>query len=198
MQHTRQQIINYLQANRLSTSAELAQALQLTAANIRHHLSILEKEGFIETVGQQSGRGRGRPLQVYALAEHALQDNLAGLASALLEMLAVTGDAPEHLGAVATKLLGPLDFAPQGHARLNQAVDQLNARNYRAKWEASPTGPRIILRNCPYAAILSAHPELCQLDAEILAQLLDQEVTQTARLERLPGGPPHCAFVTRA
>ena len=43
MQITRRQIIDYLQTNRIATSIELSRALLVTAANIRHHIQLLEK-----------------------------------------------------------------------------------------------------------------------------------------------------------
>ena len=198
MQLTRQQIIDYLQANRMATSIELSRALQVTSANIRHHLKVLEEAGNVEIVGQQPGRGRGRPMNIYSLTENALHHNLQGLSSALLKTLFSETTKPEKkLSEIANHILGEFQVAQNIHARLNQAVEQLNRLQYQAAWEASPSGPRVILRNCPYASILAEHPELCQMDAALLSQLLDQSIHQTAKLERCPDGIPHCAFVTR-
>ena len=87
MQLTRQQIVDYLQTNRTATPIELSRALQVTAANIRHHLKQLTQNGLVEIVGTQPVRGRGRPMKLYSLTENALQHNLEGLASALLNTL---------------------------------------------------------------------------------------------------------------
>jgi len=82
--------------------------------------------------------------------------------------------------------------------KMAEAIEKLNRQQYQASWEASPTGPRLILRNCPYAVILEKHPELCCMDEALISKLLDQPVQQTAKLERQPDGAPHCAFVTLA
>lgn len=198
MQLTRQQIVDYLQVNRMATSIELSRALQVTSANIRHHLKLLEEAGVVEVVGNQPGRGRGRPMKIYSLTENALQHNLKGLSSALLKtLLGNTPDLEGKLAETAGHILGEFQVAANIHNRLNQAIEQLNKLQYQASWEASPSGPRVIFRNCPYAIILTEHPELCQMDAALLTRLLHQPIDQTAKLERSPDGTPHCAFITR-
>lgn len=198
MQHTRQQIIDYLQSRRIATSVEMSHALLVTAANIRYHLKILETTGLVRIVGHQPGRGRGRPMKLYSLTNYALQQNLEGLASALLcTLYPDIQDNTGQLDRIAANLLGNFDPDLNIHTRLKQVIDKLNQLKYQAAWEASSSGPRIILRNCPYAIILDNHPELCQMDAMLLSKVLGQPVEQTAKLERQPDGAPHCAFVTR-
>jgi predicted ArsR family transcriptional regulator len=196
MQLTRQQILDYLQTNRVATPVEMSRALQVTAANIRHHLRILREAGLVEVVGTRKTRGRGHPMKLYSLTERALQDNLEVLSAALLTVvLADTPDVDAALERIAAAILGNCCPPESAHARLNRAVEHLNKLHYHAAWEASPDGPRVILRNCPYAPILESHPELCRLDAALLSLLLDASVMQTARLERSPDGAPHCAFI---
>ena len=196
MQLTRQQIIDYLQVNRMATSIELSHALKVTSANIRHHLKLLEAAGAVEVVGKQPVRGRGRPMKIYSLTENTLDHNLKELSSALLKTLVENSSQPEEqIAIIAQNILGEYQAAPNIHTRLNRAVEQLNELRYQASWEASPRGPRIILRNCPYAVIVAEHPELCRMDVALLTQLLDQPVNQIAKLERNPDGTPHCTFV---
>jgi predicted ArsR family transcriptional regulator len=197
MQHTRQQILDFLKHNRIATAIEMSQALLVTSANVRHHLKLLETAGFVEVVGQRPGRGRGRPMKLYSLTEQALQQNLDGLSSALLQtVLSDTQNPNDKLDQIAFNLVGDFEVANHIHTRLHQAIDHLRQLQYQAAWEASPTGPRLILRNCPYAVILDEHPELCRMDEALLSRLLDQPVQQTAKLERQPDGVPHCAFIT--
>ncbi len=198
MQLTRQQIIDYLQINRIATSVELSGALQVTSANIRHHLKLLEAANLVEVVGTQPVRGRGRPMKVFSLTENSLHHNLKGLSKALLKTLFDNSIAPsERIAKVAENLIGEFEGAPNIHSRLNQAVEHLNNLQYQASWEASPRGPRMIFRNCPYTGIIAEHPELCKMDEALLTFLLDQSIDQTAKLERNPDGTPHCAFVTQ-
>jgi predicted ArsR family transcriptional regulator len=198
MQHTRQQIIAYLQQYRIATPNDLGSSIQVTPANIRHHLKILQRSGLVEIVGQQLRHGRGRPRMLYSLTENALHNNLENLASALLQALKWNSqNNDDQLAEVASHLLGKHDPASHMHTRLKQAVEKLNQMQYRSRWEASPRGPRIILRNCPYAPILDEHPELCRMDSILITRMLEQPFKQIARLERQPDGVPHCIFEAR-
>ena len=197
MQITRQQIIEYLQVNRNATAAEISRALMLTSANIRHHLRILIKNGMVEAVGKEPVRGRGRPLNVFGLTEKARSNNLDGLASALLN--SIINNQTEikfYLSQAADHLIGAIERSSNVHTRLNSAVEKLNHLKYQSSWEASPDGPKIFFRNCPYSTILPDHPELCYLDELILTDLLNLPVVQRAKLKMSPDGSPHCVFTT--
>ena len=196
IQHTRQQIIQYLRSHRSATSNGLGRALSMTPANIRHHLKFLEKEGLVGVIGHQPARGRGRPTKIFGLTDHAQMHNLDGLSEALLDTLfSCELSKKEVLVRVARNLFGTYQSASNRHSLLKTLVEKLNQLNYKAAWEASPSGPRIIFRNCPYAMIITDHPEICDIDAAILTYALDQPVIQRAKLEKSPDGSPHCAFV---
>ena len=196
MQHTRQQIIDYLQSNRNATSTELSRVLSVTPADVRYHLKKLEDARLVEEVGFESLRGRGRPIKIYSLRENALKHNLSGLTSALLQALPPDiNESKAAINRVAKNLLGDYKTASSRHSQLKQTVEKLNELKYQATWEASPNGPRIIFRNCPYAMILAKHPEICQIDSALLTTMLDRPIIQIAKLERSPDGSPHCAFI---
>lgn len=191
MQNTRRQILAYLQQHHTATAADLARVLHLTAANVRHHLNLLVQEQQLTVIAARSRKGAGRPRQIYALRHPT--DNLQALLSALLHSL-----PPENrlqtLQRTAQTLLAGAPTPNPSAPRLNQAIQQLNSLHYRARWEARPDSPRITLANCPYAAILPQHPELCQMDADLLKQLLNAPVEQTARLELTTHGTRQCVF----
>lgn len=193
MQETRQGILDYLQTNHQATPGELSRSLQVTAANIRHHLGILQEQGLVEVVGQSVPSGRGRPRQFYALSPSAQANNLAQLTRALLECIAP--DQEEILRKVAQTLAREsLAVHPNPTQRLYQAVQRLNALNYNARWEARAGGPRVMLEHCPYAPILDQHPELCQMDGYLVERLTGLDVQQTARIEQSSMGPNACIF----
>ena len=58
----------------------------------------------------------------------------------------------------------------------------------------APARARIIFEHCPYTSIIDLHPELCQMDAYILKNLLGKEVIQIEKTSRNPGEPKHCIF----
>ncbi|RMF45129.1 MAG: ArsR family transcriptional regulator [Anaerolineae bacterium] len=196
MHPTRQQILEYLERNQRATAKELSRALKVTPANVRHHLRILLEDNWIEPVETRRPRGRGRPTQVYALAPQWQADNLSGLLHALLKQIPPEGRtaAFESLSKALSDAQPPLP--PERHLthHLIQTVKCLNTMHYRARWEAHATAPRIRLNHCPYAAILEAHPELCELDAHLLSHLLHRPVRQTAKRENSPTGGLFCLF----
>jgi predicted ArsR family transcriptional regulator len=197
MQYTRQRLIEYLQANPMASAQTMSRSLQVTAANIRHHLKLLLGQGLVEMIGQEPARGRGRPTKLYGLTPQATQHNLAGLASAALQICLGTPFTTDQLVTLVDHLIGDLEeISPNPIQRLNQVMTKLNQWHYHARWEASAAGPRLILGHCPYLPILPDHPELCQMDTLLLSKLVDLPVEQISKLERNPGGMPHCVFQT--
>jgi predicted ArsR family transcriptional regulator len=164
----------------------------MTPANIRYHLRNLSKDHLVEDAGQR-GSQSGRPAKVYRLSPEGVQ--LEPLTRALLRSIATTERGQESLvKALANTQLGRETSAS---LRFYEAMPHLNTLGYEAHWEARAGGPEIIFGNCPYAAILADHPELCQMDADLLSTMLDQPVRQTEKL--VPGklGLPVCRFITR-
>jgi predicted ArsR family transcriptional regulator len=190
---TREKILAALQEQRLASVAALSRQYGLTRADIRYHLKGLVEEGLVEILPRDVSRPtpRGRPQQIFRLNAASAPDNLPELCSALLSVLRAS--SPTSLQAVAAQMGGK---PPTGSPvqRLNAAVEALNLRGYRARWEAHAAGPRILLRSCPYAAILAQHPELCELDRELLEGLTQAPQQQTARMDLSSGRPPACIF----
>lgn len=175
----------------------------MTPANARHHLAILEDQGRVEVVGQRQVKGRGRPAQLFKLSEQALGDNLDGLARALLDVLFAhlpSEERSKYMRQIASRMVEVPELEdgtkPAGHLtqRLYQAVQSLNELKYQARWEARSDAPHLILGHCPYAAILPDHPEMCQLDALLMEELLQTTVKQTARLAQDTNGATYCVF----
>jgi len=194
---TRQKILNYLKRTQTVSPREVARVLRTTPANARHHLGILAADGRVEVVSQRQAPlrgqvGRGRPEKVYRLAGTLVGDNLSVLVNALLAEI----DEDFEIEAVGRRIAG--ESATSSHSlmhRLTSTIERLNAMHYQARWEAGAEGPRIILGRCPYAGLVAKHPQLCQMDAALLAELLSSNVRQTAKLEIGAGDKPFCAFV---
>ena len=68
MKSTRQRLLDMLKNKPDSTAAELSRALQLTQADIRHHLSNMLAEGLIVKSGHQHDGRRGRPARKFRIA----------------------------------------------------------------------------------------------------------------------------------
>jgi predicted ArsR family transcriptional regulator len=198
MHNTRQQIIEILNRRETISAIELSRFLRLTPTNIRHHLAILQKEGVIAIIAESSPLRRGRPAQIFALSKKATLHNLDNLASALLQEMDF--DLPpekkesffKHLAErlVANSRVDDASLV----ARLNSTVQILNRMNYYALWEARQDAPRITFKHCPYATIISDHPELCWLDKFLLITLLNHPVKQTAKLNKDSRSLNYCSF----
>jgi predicted ArsR family transcriptional regulator len=188
---TRQKILDYLKRNRTVSSREIARALQMTPANARHHLGILAADRRVEVISQRQV-GRGRPEKVYRLAGTLVGDNLSVLVDALL----AEADGRVEMEAIGKRLAGETKGADQPlMRRLTSTIENLNRMHYQARWEAGAQGPRIVLGNCPYSAVIEQHPELCKMDSALLEKFMGGEVRQMARLESGAGGVLYCAFV---
>jgi predicted ArsR family transcriptional regulator len=208
MKSTRKQIVDLLENQDSATAVELSQVLLLSAADVRHHLLALRREGVIEAVkeksplaNEQEGSSKrpvGRPPQRYRLSARARADRFDRLAEALLEE--ILDEVPPHekealLRRIAARMAGSAKPGGSLASRLVQAVQQLNELHYEASWEARPGDPQVKLSHCPYAAILPQHPELCQLDAELLETMVGVPAVQTARQARDASGARYCRFV---
>jgi predicted ArsR family transcriptional regulator len=195
---TRLRILDYLRKQHAATVHELSSALAMTGANVRHHLAMLESNDLTEVISQRR-EGRGRPVNVYGLSRRVLGDGLDGLAGAMFESL--LREAPEtlreaRLRSMALRLGGNTLPGPETPhpRRLTLAVDRLNELHYQARWEAGIDGARIILGHCPYSSIISAYPELCRMDANLLEQRSGSPVEQIAKLQPSAKGYPFCIF----
>ena len=199
---TRERILLFFQENKTVTVPAISHAWGLTRADVRYHLNLLVKDGLVEVVTFVTPKAtqRGRPVLHYRLANHLAENNFPPLCSALLDLYlaALPGEKRETALEVLVRSMiteqPPVSISPI--QRLNLAVAYLNRYSYKARWEASPTGPRLLLRNCPYAAILNKHPELCEFDRILIDRLSHLSVKQTARMDLVSSYPPACIFTT--
>ncbi len=196
----RQKVLAYLAKNRAVSAAQIGRMLKMSAANVRHHLSVLAGDGRIDVLGVMPKSGRGRPVKLYGLSQKMMGDNLALLSDVLLDefigRMSPSKRDPALL-SVAKRIAetnGLVDGNIPIAKRLTLVVEKFNEMKYQARWEAGSEGPRVILAACPYAAIIEKHPELCKMDASILAVYLKSETRQTAKIEK---GMSVCVFVTR-
>lgn len=198
MSPTRDTILSYLHIHAAASAVDLSLALALTVQNIRHHLAILQSQGKVVASGQRAPKSRGRPAALYSLSAQIRSNNLGLLSGALLDELS-SSLAPDEVAGflrnVAIRISGLHESSPKNMTlRLSQAVQRLKELNYQARWEARADAPRVLLGYCPYAAILPEHPELCQMDAFLLEELVKCPVKQIARMDLNSPAKPYCIF----
>jgi predicted ArsR family transcriptional regulator len=195
---TRFRIVDILRKQQTASVHELSVTLDMTGANVRYHLAILEASELIEFIGKRR-EGRGRPENIYGLSRRVLGDGLNELAAALLEI--GLRREPEELQEAGLRFLAmqmgrenpsePDKFLPR---RLTRMVDRLNELHYQARWEAGVDGARIILGHCPYAAIIGNYPELCRMDTILLEYKTGLPVDQIAKNHPSAKGGSFCIF----
>jgi predicted ArsR family transcriptional regulator len=186
----RQKVLAHLKRTRAASAREIARALKMSAPNVRHHLSVLCSDGRVELTGLNNREGRGRPEKMYSLSAAALGDNLAALANALL----TEAGKKLNVDALANHILNSSQFANLPITRrLVLLVEKLDEMHYQARWEAGAEGPRVIFGRCPYARVIEGHPELCKMDAALLAAALGRPVMLLPKSEA--GSRGLCPFL---
>ena len=201
---TRARIIAYLTERPDASASQIARRLGMSAPAVRHHLAILQSDGRIELAPASApGTRRGRPEKRYRLGELLAGNNLAMVADALLSSRGSTprsGPRKQFLSALKQGLvaqLSPIHPPANAGARITGLVERLNALNYRATWEAGEAGPRFAFGHCPYSAIIDRHPELCEMDAAALADLMQAGTRQVSKINKRTGIPARCIFAVR-
>ncbi len=190
MATARQRVLAHLKKARAVSAREIARVLKMSTPNVRHHLAILCSDGRAEITSMNLKGGRGRPEKLYSLSQAALGDNLSVLANALL----TEAGKKLNVDALAGRVLDSSQFAGLPTTkRLSLLIEKLNGMNYQARWEAGAAGPRLIFGRCPYAKIIDGHPELCKMDAAILANTLAKPVVPSSKNEIKARGS--CPFV---
>jgi len=199
MKSVRQRILDYLREHRAATSIELSRVLNLTSADVRHHLSHLRKQGSIQPSGYRLTKQRGRPAKLYTLSTTISRNNLDLLSYALLTEIS-SKKSPEEYNAILKNIANHMANGFTGETlnlsrRIYQAVEHLKKLNYDASWEAHSRSPKLILGHCPFSTILNQHPEMCLLDTYLLETLLDKSLNQIEKLSVASRDLPYCVFV---
>jgi len=180
MQTTRTEILEYLTSHPSSSAAEMGRFLEMTPANIRYHLAILEEEGLVQVSDQRSGGYAGRPILLYNLTSKILGDNILNLMGVMLKTLGESDEYGKKLDRITSFILEDFQSEPGNRiSTFNQAVIYLNELHYHASWKATPDGPQIELRNCPYRDLAQTHSELCHLDERVLSSIFKTELKLT-------------------
>jgi predicted ArsR family transcriptional regulator len=197
---SRQKIFEVIRKHQLVTVSEINHFLDMTPANIRHHLAVLKADGLVERIDSRKKLGRGRPEAVFAVSNVLIEDGLETLIEGMFKLWFSTispDQVNQNLQAIARYLAG--DGLVVGNIPINKklttCMSYLNGLHYKAQWEASPSGPRMKFGNCPYRKIVSRHPELCLMDKYLLEELVGYKISQVSKLERDERGKLYCSFI---
>jgi predicted ArsR family transcriptional regulator len=168
----------------------LAKALRLTDNAVRSHIAALRRDGIVEDVGVQRDTG-GKPARMYGLTREGeeLFPKAYGVAlGALVEEIA-RRDGREH----ASELLRAVGRRASGGKKGNVEAAAAALRSLGADVDVQRTerGWRLQGYACPFSAVTSEQPEVCELARAMVAEIVGKPVEECC--ER--NGKTRCAFV---
>jgi DeoR family suf operon transcriptional repressor len=182
-----------------ATVNELTDQLALSANAVRSHLAALERDGIV-AMEQVSRQSVGKPAHRYALTTeaHALTPKaydtmLDMVLNAAQERAGAAGYAG-ILDAIAERLAGEVPVASTLNARLAATQALLASIGAEIEVERSAGTLRLIGSDCPLAAIVPAHPELCGVLANVISRRLGMPVHECCNRN---APLPRCCFEAR-
>jgi predicted ArsR family transcriptional regulator len=189
---TRGRIVSLLRGT-TKTVNELAEALELTDNAVRSHLLTLERDGLIRQGGLQ--RGTRKPHFAYELAPEAenlfpkaydaLLNQLIAVLKGRLAPEAMEGILREVGRSIATQQ--PSDqYEDNLEGRAQRALKALRALGGSARIERGDDTLVISSAACPFAAVVSEHPDICRLAEALVAQILEAEVEEQCDRRQVP------------
>ncbi|MEP6637256.1 MAG: ArsR family transcriptional regulator [Acidobacteriota bacterium] len=192
---TRGRIVTLLRG-RTRTVNELKEELGLTDNAVRAHLLSLERDGLIRQSGIQ--RGTRKPHFAYELtgeADHLFPKAYDALLNQLITVLKGRL-APKAIKAVLREVgkslaaRHPSNKRTSLETRAQHALTMLAALGGAARVEKEDGSLFISSRNCPLAAAVTEHEEVCQLAEALVAEIVGVPVQE--QCDR--NGPPRCRF----
>lgn len=195
---TRGKIVGALRSRGAASAFDLAAEFALSPNAIRQQLVILERDGLV--LGKSVRRGKTKPTHEYSLTSQAdryfpqAYDRMLG--AVLREVRSQHGDAAvsQVFDSIAKRQVSKM--APQLDGKTTLERLEVIADNIRASGvavEVEDHGDTIVLRehNCPYANVVTEHPECCTIIHSILDETVSPQMKQTASLAT---GGVECRF----
>jgi predicted ArsR family transcriptional regulator len=198
---TRWDILRHLRETGQASAQELSKALGMSPVSIHYHLNVLQREGLVEP--QPVRRSVGRPHYVYSLRDsarelfpqsyHRLADRLLDeLKSRLTErqiselFARIAGDiAAEHAAALDGKTLDQKVVA---------LITLLGEEGFLARVEKVGSQFRLTQYGCPYYYVVERHPEVCEIDLNLISAAL---LAPVEREGCVLSGDDVCTFIVR-
>ena len=179
MDGSRLEILRIINERANSTVNDIAQALGLAPISVRYHLNLLERDGFIDV---KKVRGSvGRPFNTYSITKtgrEQLPHSYDVLAERMLDQVKQFA-TPQQVEGMFRAMAEAL--TAERAQRLSNANDQqkidtlvelLGAEGFLTRWEQANGDYVLKEYNCPYQRVRQNHPEICQLDKQIISSVM--------------------------
>lgn len=199
MQTYKARILDIVARSIQSSVPELSRVLGISKPAVQYHIQKLINSGQIEMLRKPVGLlTRGRPTHYFRITSNRQPDNLVPLSDVLFTHHITDSATPDEKNEKIAHLAKSLSGAvPNNHSlikRIDLCLSRLSELNFQPRWEVNQDGSRIHLRNCPYARILSSHPELCEIDHAILEVMLGVSVHCENLWRDQTDNQPDCVF----
>ncbi|NTU64658.1 MAG: helix-turn-helix domain-containing protein [Chloroflexi bacterium] len=188
MADTRQDILNYLHEKGAADVNGLAGALGLSPVTIHYHINVLQRDGLLETKAVR--QGVGRPRNVFTLRAAAFETFPQGyhrLSDRLLEILKsrmTETDIQALFEGIGAEIAAEHAANLQGKTleqKIDLLVGLLGEEGFMSRLEKIGTDHFVLTQvNCPYQYVATRHPEVCELDLQLMNSALGTAVKREA------------------
>jgi predicted ArsR family transcriptional regulator len=183
MDGSRLEILRIINEHPNSTVNDIAGSLGLAPISVRYHLNLLERDGFIDI---RKVRGSvGRPYNTYCITNvgrEQLPHSYDLLAERMLEQVKQFA-TPQQIEEMFRGMAETLTAARGQRLReasveqkIDTLVELLGAEGFLTRWEESNGDLVLKEYNCPYQRVRQNHPEICQLDKQIISSVMQAPV----------------------
>ncbi len=199
IQDTRWDILRQLRERGQTSVQELSKALGISPVSIHYHLNVLQREGLVDT--QPVRRNVGRPHNVYSLRDSARElfpQSYHRLADRLLDELKTRlseSEISDLFTRIANEIAAEHAAALEGKTldeKVKTLVEMLGEEGFLARIEQVGGQLRLTQYGCPYYYVVERHPEVCQLDLNLIRATLQTDVERAACVLQ---GDDVCTFV---
>lgn len=188
---TRGKIISLLKKSNGMTASQIAEVLDLHSMTVRQHLSVLERDGYIDHNRERTGRGR--PKYIYHLTKKAAElfpSDYQQFAINLLDTLAVI-EGQEKVEEILTHQMEAKieryfkdieDKSLVERIKLLEAF--LNEEGYMVEVEETPDKTAYILRehNCALKLVANKYHQICHNELTLFQRLLGVPVERQCHM----------------
>lgn len=194
-------ILEHLQRNGSGTIKEFEELLGVTTTAVRQHVSTLQSKEYIER--RSVNTGIGRPHHAYYITEKARElfachcDDLA--LTLLEEVFEVAGSETTALllQRVGNRLAGKYTESVRSELlqeRVEELATAFNDRGVLADVATDEQSITLKTYNCPFHELAHEHAEVCEMDQDMIKNLLGSDVDMDSRITE---GHNCCSFVIK-
>jgi len=197
--NTRERVLQTLLLHERCTINELADAVEIGAISVRHHIVKLEAEGLVQS--EEERHGVGRPHRTYFLTEKGHEQfptRYIRLTVRLLEQLKETAP-PGFIRTLFTEMAKDLvaEYLDKTHhyslqERLELVQQVLSKEGFSVEIENDGDDYLIRETSCPYYHVGQNHPEVCSMDQTLISTLLE---VPASKIQCLLHGDSVCTYV---